>query len=387
LERAIQADEKHPDTFKERQAGHLANLARCRAETGRIEEARSLFERALAISEESAGVDDKCVKCTLIPIGDFRRRTGDVAGARAVYSRAIEIDEAQALGSTEAGLRSGARRSRGRRGNLYVARPLFERALAIFDQKLITDTPRYASALLKYSSCLLRDAEAEASLDAALRGGEISRRYLRSTLANLPERQALGLIAKAAPGVDQALSAAVAVSEPQATAKALDALVRSRALVLDEIAQRHHTAWLAHDQGPGLVDAYVAASVRLANLTVQERTRPFGQYIEASSSRAAKRRGALGTQRRVPGSEARSQAGLVTSLSPSSQRALVSYVRYRCNAPVPGASLRRRWTPTRLFAPLEPSRRCPRSWDRERLTGTWPTSPAWLRRPRRAAQW
>jgi CHAT domain-containing protein len=271
LERAIQADEKRPEMLRPYYAAHLATLAQCRGEAGKTAEARALFERSLTIIEESSGPEHLDVKGFLMPFGDFLRRTGDVAGARAAYARAIAIDQRAWDGKrSDPNLLVSLADLEADAGRLEVAGPLFERALAVCEQQHETEYASYATTLLKYSAYLLRAGDGEASLDAALRGADMSRRRLQSTLANLPERQALGLVAKSAPGADLAVSAALALSEPMAAASALNALVRSRALVLDEMGQRHRTAWLAQmPEMEQLVDAYVAASVRLANLTVQ----------------------------------------------------------------------------------------------------------------------
>ena len=78
----------------------------------------------------------------------------------------------------------------------------------------------------------LKDAALATALDAEREG----RAHLLFTARYLPERVAFAYAARRPRGLDLALSAALAV--PDRHADALDALIRSRGLVLDELAAR-----------------------------------------------------------------------------------------------------------------------------------------------------
>jgi len=336
LERAVQIDERRPDVAGAHLASELAGLAECRAARGRNAEARELFERSLEIAEEASGPEHPDVEAILMRLGAYLRRVGDVGGARVCYTRAIAIGERMAL---EGRPRNPASRValadlETDTGNLDVARPLFERALALYEEQFQTDYPGYAEALLKYGAFLLAAGDVPGSLDASLHGGEITRRHLRSTVASLPERTALSLAAKTPAGIDLAISAAIA-GTPANAAPALDAVIRSRALVLDEIAQRHHSAWLARDQETQLlVDAYTAASVRLAKLAVRGADERFpDKHVDLlRAARAEKEEAEQALAERSAefrAAEARAQAGLtdIAAALPHSS-VLVSYFRY-----------------------------------------------------------
>ena len=100
----------------------------------------------------------------------------------------------------------------------------------------------------------------------------IAREHVYLTARTLPEQQALRYASVRASGMDMALSvAAQGVDEtPVSKRRAWDALIRSRALVLDEMASRHRTMSAAGDPDTArLVKDLASARRRLANLTIR----------------------------------------------------------------------------------------------------------------------
>ncbi len=270
--------------------------------------------------------------------GTFLRQEGDLAGARAAFERALAIRE-KALGPDHpavgdslfalAGLEAGT-------GPLETALGLFRRGIAIQEKARSPEDPRNAKGYRDYAACLLRKGEAAAALDAALKAEEIFTRQLRATLAGVPERQALGIVAKAPSGLGLAVSAAIALRQPAATTRVLDALVRSRALVLDEMSLRQRSLRAGEGgEAASLFAAWVAARDRLARLTVmgedEKSPQKYRKRLEkARAEKDAAERALADRSWEFRSERTRDAAGLAevkAALPPGG--ALVAFVKYR----------------------------------------------------------
>ncbi len=271
-EQAITGLEQSADAPSEFLVSALAGLASCRAETGRTAEARALYERALALGEKELGPDHFRVAEILVALGNVLRQQGKLGEAESAYSRSLKIREKALSNSDPAVIETlfALADLKTEKGQLQEAQVLFRRAIAIQEKTRAPNDLRNADGYRKYASFLLRSGSPRAALDAAIKAESISRRHLRSTVASLSERNALSLVAKIPSGLDLAISAATALREPASAKVALDAVVRSRALVLDEMGQRHQTVRAAGDpELSSLFADYAAAKARLANLTVK----------------------------------------------------------------------------------------------------------------------
>lgn len=197
-------------------------------------------------------------------------------------------------------------------GRLEEARTLDERALAIREQGIGTDTPQTAEALHQLSFISLaeeRYTEAQAQLERAIQivssqigpahpliaeyGYDLARAeyfgglhsaaaaqayqadliltsHLRFTLRALPERQALRYAQQTHSPRGLLFSLLDESDDPQLIAHAWDALIRSRAMVLDEMATRTRRIALAGDSAAHhRLEVYQNTSTRLANLIVR----------------------------------------------------------------------------------------------------------------------
>ena len=151
-------------------------------------------------------------------------------------------------------------------------------------------------------------------------------------LRSLPERQALNYAAARPRGLDLILS--LSGSLPEAVPFALDGLIRSRALVLDEIAARQSGRRVVNE-GIDPRGALTSAQQRLANLMVRG-PGPMSPAQYKAVMEAARRESELAEQalaRGVSSSEQsvnRVQIGLeeVTAALPANG-ALVSFARYQ----------------------------------------------------------
>ena len=112
-------------------------------------EARTLFERALAIWEKELGPDHPDTASSLNNLGYLLQAQGDLAGARPLYERALAIRE-KALGPDHPATPRASTTSAicfRPRATSPGARPLYERALAIPEKALGPDHPDTALSL------------------------------------------------------------------------------------------------------------------------------------------------------------------------------------------------------------------------------------------------
>lgn len=330
--------------------GAVQSLATCRAEAGEGPEARSLHERALASLERVFGGDNPEVASALVEYATFLRKTGELGAAEPVLARALAIRE-RALGASNPTVGDSLfalADVKTERGRFDEAEPLFRRALEIQERARTPGDPRNATGYRAYASFLLKRGDGGSALDAALRAESISNAHLRRTLAGLPERQALGLVAKTPSSLGVAVSAAITLNQPTAAAKALDAVVRSRALVLDEMAERQRSLRGENASGsPELLAKYAAARDRLARLTVigEDEKSPQKYRARLEKARAEKEAAehALADQSwEFRESRSRASAGLEEVARALPRGAgLVAFVRY---PRVPGPSKGQRGT-------------------------------------------
>ena len=88
------------------------------------------------------------------------------------------------------------------------------------------------------SQALAETGDAKASLEHALEAERIAREHLSLSVGTLPEREATLFALKRVSALSQAVSVAID-AKGDAIAPVFDALIRSRAIVFDELASRH----------------------------------------------------------------------------------------------------------------------------------------------------
>jgi tetratricopeptide (TPR) repeat protein len=336
-ERALRIDEKalgpdHPDV-----ASDLNNLAILLVDMGDHAGARPLHERALEIREKALGPDHPFVAESQMNLANLLRDSGEHAQARSLHERAAAIrekalgpdhpDVAWSLDNLAAVLRDA--------GEYAEARSLYERAVAIREKALGPDHPRLAEGLSYLARLLSRSGDTEAALDAALRAERIGREHLHLTVGVLAEREALRYASVRASGLDLALSLAVEGSHAGSVREVWDALIRSRALVLDEMATRHRAVGGADDpEVARLAEALASASRRLANLMVREPGQDIPEHHrrlldEARQEREKAERDLAEKSRAFRQARARQRAGLakVAGSLPAGS-ALVAFALY-----------------------------------------------------------
>ncbi len=278
LERALAIEEKavgseHPDY-----ARSLVNLALVEQKRGDYAAARALGERGLAIFERAIGPEHAEVGRCLDYLAAIAREMGDDAQAQAWTRRAATVTE-KALGpkhpSVALSLDNLAAVLR-ETGDLAGARAADERALAIARRSLEPSHPQIARLTRGYALTLLAQEDSSGALAQSLIAESIGRDHLRLTTRGLSERQALRYAEVRTGGLDVALAVVRSGGHPLQAREVWDALIRSRAVVLDEMAARHRGMLRAigapggEDTGlDSLWSAVESARSRLANLTVR----------------------------------------------------------------------------------------------------------------------
>jgi len=219
-----------------------------------------------------------------------------------------------------------------RRGDLNSARRYFDRALAIEEHVFGRSHPVFADTEARLARVLVDTGDSTGSLAAATEAENVGREHLRLMLRYLPERQSLSYAARRPRGLDLILS--LMGSAPDAALPALDALIRSRALVLDEMAERRREAEGSSEDFSVLRARLASAQQRLANLVVRgpdaQTPADWAALVEAARSESERAESAL-ADRSAPFRAERDRLQLgfeqVRDTVPRLS-ALVSFVRY-----------------------------------------------------------
>ena len=217
----------------------LNNLAWLEHEAGRLDEARPLYSRALSIREEALGPDHPHVAWTLRNLGLLLLERGELGEAETLLDRSLSIRE-RALGETH---------------------------------------PLAGDSLLLRAKVRLAKGDAAKALEDALRAEGLRRERVGLTARYLSEREALSHAGAGGPlrhasrsgsALDVVLACALASGDAASTRRAWDALIRSRALVLDELASRRRALASGDPEVVRRFQALAAAREKLARLFIEE---------------------------------------------------------------------------------------------------------------------
>jgi CHAT domain-containing protein len=161
-------------------------------------------------------------------------------------------------------------RAQAGRGDLATARATLERAVTLRTAVLGPDNPLLVGPLHFLSQVLLRAGAPREAFENALRAEAIARNHLRLTARGAPERQALRYSAERLSSLDLALAIATDLQDASLTAAGWDGLIRSRAVVLDEMAVRHRLGTSGDDPSAAAAfAAYRTAAERLVNVLLR----------------------------------------------------------------------------------------------------------------------
>jgi CHAT domain-containing protein/tetratricopeptide (TPR) repeat protein len=251
----------------------LTELARMLSRQGRDAEARPLFERVLSIRENALGKDHRDVGATLLDLSSTTAKLGQLDKARALSTRAVRI--LTQLSEPETPLSADALRLEASLqaavGDYSGARTSYDRALLILRRLVGNSHPDVAEVQLAMAVVAANNHQPFEGLQRAIEAEGIGRAHLRLMLRHLPERQGLEFAARRPRGLDFALSMTASSRSALDGGVVFDELIRSRGLVLDEMAERWHLS--ANAARPDLATSWaavVSARQRFANLVIRE---------------------------------------------------------------------------------------------------------------------
>ena len=288
FERALAIREAQAKRSTQREAEELNNLAVAMGEAGDAAAATATYRRLLTLHAQVLPEDHVDLAKDRLNLALSRLREGDPSEAeqlaQAATTQLASADDPVALRSALLV-----------RGNVHLERDRLELAQQDFQASVELSTKLYgaehvetAYAMEWLARSLARRGETDAALDAALAAERISRRDLRERTQALPEREALRY--REAGHVGLGLALALAETAPSRWLEIYDAVVQSRALVLDELSQRD-AAKLDPERAAlrqRARERYSFASARGADAAELERLRAAKEQTErAPAPRAA----------------------------------------------------------------------------------------------------
>ena len=258
----------------------LDGLADVAASQGRFDAARRLYEQVLAMRRRTLGPAHPQVAWTLASLAAVSRRAGEPAIALRFADEAAAVFEKSGAGD-EPDRYPQALELRGllqaSTGQVQEGRANLEKALSERSRIFGRTHPLVAGTQVSIAEVDFAAGSKDAALAAALDAEREGRAHLLFTARYLPERVALAYAARRPRGLDLALSAALAV--PDRHADALDALIRSRGLVLDELAARAHMLRTTGQQQSATSQRAQQARQRFANLLVRSLDEPVARSL------------------------------------------------------------------------------------------------------------
>lgn len=291
FERALELLERALGSEHTRVAMVLGNLAQVRVAQGDYRAARPLYTRALAIREAALGRDHPSLVYTLTGFGELHVRRGEYDAARRMYERALAIAE-KAYGAEHA-ITAMVLQGLGDLllavGDSAGAEARLARALATRAKFLGDDHPLVAESRASLALVLVRTDRPADALEAALDAERVARAHLQVTAQALDERQALSYAKRRVNAADIAVSLLTSYGSglgAAAVTRVWDAVARSRALVLEEMAARRRVI-AGVDEGDvvRLANELVAARQRLAGLLVRSAADPAARSRIEQASR------------------------------------------------------------------------------------------------------
>ncbi len=235
--------------------------------------ARVIFRRAWEESRDVYGASNPHTASALASLAGSYGDMGDFSGGRERYREALAIEEKE-LGPahyyTLETVYEWARLEQAA-GEHQAALALFDRASSGWRKQFGAIYPSLADSLGHGAECLDRLGRPDDALKLALESASIRRTNLEIATHGSGEREALLYAAKERTGLNLALRlAALGTLPPESLREVWDAVIRERALVLDEISERHAVLNTGKaDETSGLRAEVTAAHNELARAVVR----------------------------------------------------------------------------------------------------------------------
>jgi CHAT domain-containing protein/tetratricopeptide (TPR) repeat protein len=299
-------------------ASTLTSLATTLEKLGDISGARIRYEEALHIERRAYGGRTNDFAWTLMRLGRIDARLGNYARAKRRLNEALEIQR-EAIGPENPDIAwtlPALAVVEEAEGDTSSARKSYLQAAAIVERRYGPAHPDLIHVLNDYAAFLARWGDSTAALDVALRSAAARNAQLRSVSRGLAERQALAYTRFGSRGLSLALALAGKSTTEDGARRAWDILIRSRTLVLDEMAMRQELAASASaDAGLApAAHAVEAARRRYANLLVRGPAGNEGQSFSDLLDRAREEveraeRGLAARSKAFQAGEARGRSG------------------------------------------------------------------------------
>ena len=251
----------------------LDSLAEVVALAGRDQEATRLLERALTARRQALGPDHPDLAVTLIRLAELAEKNGALTLASQRLGRALEIYERGGVSQDRdyfVKARQLRARLNARRGDFEAARKDYAEVSAIRLRSFGATHPLTAAARGDVAAADFALGSDQSALDGALVAEAEGRDQLRMTARFLPGRQALMYADRRPRGLSLALSVlASGHTDAEAVPRVLDAVIRSRGLVLDELAERSRWTTVGAPDRAALRASVAARQTRYANLMLR----------------------------------------------------------------------------------------------------------------------
>ena len=250
----------------------LDALASCRFNAGDYEGALEIYRRSLEISEATFGVGNPETADTIEQKGRCLVEMGRLEEAAESLRTSLEIREANVSENSPllCELLHYLAMLNLRMNDPGQALEYARRSQAIIQTTLGEDHPLLAEALVLEAQSLRAEGSSVDVIRISTRAEDISRRHLQSTMGGLSEHHALDYAASRTLGLDLALSSLDPVAVGEDVDLVWDAVIRSRAVVLDEFTARNRQrGHLAGTGAASLADSSLVLRERLANLVLR----------------------------------------------------------------------------------------------------------------------
>ncbi|MGH9869561.1 MAG: CHAT domain-containing protein [Candidatus Polarisedimenticolia bacterium] len=330
-------------------AGTLGNLGDLCFVMNDMEAARLHWERVRAIWAKDPGPGSSAYAVASANLGNILLRTGELAQGAKLIDEALatfvklglmETKEAAVLLHFKAGALALQGDMPGARDHYLRA---LERVRAIYGE----NHPFVADHAFHLAEHLFRMHETGPALTQALVSERITREHLRQTFPVLSEREALNYEMARRRGVDLALTILLEKMPTRelqdGIAQSWDSIVRSRAIVLGEMAARQREGrGVSSAQGQTAADRLAVARGRVSRLLVRgPPSQDQDAYRHELQARLEEREQAErdfaqvnASYRRLLASERVGLAGVIDSLPKGT--ALVAYFTFSRSSPLPG---------------------------------------------------
>jgi CHAT domain-containing protein len=313
----------------------IENLAEVLAAQGRLAESLVEYERAIQLRSAAVGDSHPAVARLFVAraaVLEQQRKLPaalrELAHASAIYARTPGVEDLEAI---EAKTRLELLRGRieHRLGRVADARMAYAAAVAAREALLGSSHPLVAQARTLVAAVDAQLGARREAFQEALATEAMIRDHLRQTIRYLPDRQALEYAGLKPQSLDLAVALAVSGGEDRMRA-AVDAVIRSRGLVLDELAGRAQLARDADVVTPDVTRRFAAAQQRYANLLVQTLREPVPRArLDAARREAESLETQLAAEATARADRTRTDAGLEEIMSGlPSDAALIGYLRY-----------------------------------------------------------